>query len=123
MTMIDQWAALAAAAAAASLALRGELLKPTLGAFASAPAWVFASLICLSIVLAARVISILAGSPANAWEAATYTALALSSAAMLANILRQRRRPGREKVEAGVVTSAMVRRPDLRAASVDRRRL
>lgn len=90
MTVIDTWAAIAAGLAAACLALRGELLKPNGAVFATAPTLVFASLIGLSLLMATRVVSILSGSHATAWEALTASGLAASSAIMLGNLWRQR---------------------------------
>lgn len=91
MTSVDLWAAVAATVAGACLGLRGELLKPDLRQFVSAPPWVFVGLLSLSAILLARAISLsFGGGHANAWEALVYSSNAITSAIMVFNVIRQR---------------------------------
>lgn len=89
LTLIDFWAVCTAAFASIFLAMRSNLLKPELTGFASAGTPVRLALFFLSVVLAGAVISIARAGHATAREATVYTALAISSGVLFANLRRQ----------------------------------
>lgn len=86
MTSVDLWALVAAFVAFVSLGLRANMLKPHLATWKTAPDWVWVSVSFLSICFGAACVNIMNGGHANVREAATYTAVAVASTALLVNL-------------------------------------
>lgn len=83
---VDYWAMMAAGIAAASIALRANMLKPSFSAWSPAPWPVWAGLMAVAITLAMGAINISSGDHANPREALSYSVLALSGLVMLWNL-------------------------------------
>ncbi|MFN3585781.1 hypothetical protein [Phenylobacterium sp.] len=86
MNVVDVWAAVAAAVAAAALALRGNMLKPDIGSWAAAPRMVRIGLSLLSIALGMAAVTLIGGGHATAREAMIYTVLAAVAVVMAWNL-------------------------------------
>lgn len=92
MTPLDLWAAVAASIGATSIAMRAFMLRPRQGAWAAAPAPVWIGLSALGIVLGMAAASLWFGRDhANGREALVYSALAVSSVALIWNLNRNGR--------------------------------
>jgi hypothetical protein len=97
MSDVDLWAAIAATVAASAVAMRAHMLRPRQRAWTHAPGVVWGSLTWLAIVLGTRAYGLWCGAAASAGEAMVYTALAVSSAAMLWNLNRNGRQADVER--------------------------
>lgn len=91
--LVNTWAACAAFTASAALGYRANLLKPKAADWHNAPAWVWASMIALSVALALVALWIVR-TPAACVPplvAVVFTVQAGEALAMLLNLVRQTR--------------------------------
>lgn len=79
----------AAVGAAVFLALRAEMLKPTMGSWPDSPACVRYATFALSACLGAYAVAIIDGYPASTGEAGLLSALAIYAFLLWLNLLRQ----------------------------------
>ncbi len=114
LTIVDAWAALAAATAGAFLALRSNMLKPGFAAWCDASAPVRLSLFILSVIMGGAVVSIVRGGGATPREAVWYSALAVVSVVMFANLVAQARARSPEKSPLTAVDLETARADPLR---------
>ena len=93
MTFVNLWAATAAFTASAALGFRANLLKPKAPNWHDAPAWVWASMIALSVALALLALWIVRtpGACVPPLVAVVLTVQACEAMAMLLNLVRQTR--------------------------------
>lgn len=113
MTVVDLWAAGAAAVAACALATRANMLKPRLAKWSPAPWPVWGGLMALSISLGMGVVTILNGHHAGPREAVVYSVLALVALVMVVNLHINGREASTVRRRQGVrlVTTFEVRDP------------
>jgi len=90
MTPVDLWAAVAASACCATVAMRANMLKPQHRTWASAPITVWGSLVVLAISLGMAAVNLWAGGHATEREAMVYSMLAAGSSVLLGNLHQQR---------------------------------
>lgn len=89
MTGLDIFAASCAMTSSVALGLRANMLKPHVNSWFTAPTAIWLLLMLLSVALAVAAISIVRTGGTTGRELIVYVASALSSVAMLINLVRQ----------------------------------